>query len=86
MDATQVIKKNLSFFNKLWKDYKIEMKEIFCNYCINEHENLIAIQDYYNFLREFFLKTGYDLYEFHYDELSYFEKYSSYTTIFNYIK
>jgi len=43
MDSSQVIKKNLSFFNKLWKDYKMEMKEIFCNYSINDFENKIAI-------------------------------------------
>jgi hypothetical protein len=67
MDATQVIKKNLSFFNKLWKDYKIEMKEIFCNYCINEHENLIAIQDYYNFLRNFFEAAKCEFYELQHD-------------------
>jgi len=43
LDTTQVIRKNLSFFEKLWKDYKMEMKEIFCSYSVSEHENKIAI-------------------------------------------
>ena len=40
----------------------MEMKEIFCSYSVSEHENKIAIQDYFSFLREFFYKTGYDLF------------------------